>query len=178
MAHDLFSELSTGPYAKERVGHNGQSLAQVQARRRRCSRWVKTSVIACNALSPFFSPSRAGQLLTDDAQTLVGNMRISPPPPGGPLPSLSLKSRPINEAVCFVSFAHRPRVSGGAFYDYTARYGAVRDEVGLISQRVRLFCLFFIWFTSQMILVSSWACACKIRSPSGSLISHWSKTGV
>ena len=28
----------------------------------------------------------------------------------------------------FVSFAHRPRGSGGAFYDYTARYGAVRDE--------------------------------------------------
>jgi len=55
-------------------------------------------------------------------------MRISPPPPGGPLPSLSLKSRPINEAVCFVSFAHRPRASGGAFYDYTARYGAVRNE--------------------------------------------------
>jgi ABC-type sugar transport system ATPase subunit len=77
---------------------------------------------------PSLHPSRAGQLLTDDVQTLVGNMRISPPPPGGPLPSLSLKSRPINEAVCFVSFAHRPRASGGAFYDYTARYGAVRDE--------------------------------------------------
>lgn len=55
-------------------------------------------------------------------------MRISPPPPGGPLPSLSLKPRPINEAVYLVSFAHRPRASGGAFYDYTARYGAVRDE--------------------------------------------------
>jgi ABC-type molybdenum transport system ATPase subunit/photorepair protein PhrA len=41
---------------------------------------------------------------------------------------LSLKPRPINEAICFVSFAHRPRASGGAFYDYTARYGAVRDE--------------------------------------------------
>ncbi len=55
-------------------------------------------------------------------------MRISPPPPGGPLPSLTLKPRPINEAVYLVSFAHRPRASGGAFYDYTARYGAVRDE--------------------------------------------------
>ncbi|KAH9976396.1 P-loop containing nucleoside triphosphate hydrolase protein [Lactifluus volemus] len=61
-------------------------------------------------------------------ETLLGNMRISPPPPGGPLPSLALKSRPINEAICFVSFAHRPRASGGAFYDYTARYVAVRDE--------------------------------------------------
>ncbi|KAF8262681.1 P-loop containing nucleoside triphosphate hydrolase protein [Lactarius quietus] len=61
-------------------------------------------------------------------ETLLGNTRISPPPPGGPLPTLSLKSRPINEAVYLVSFAHRPRASGGAFYDYTARYGAVRDE--------------------------------------------------
>lgn len=41
---------------------------------------------------------------------------------------LSLKPRPINEAICFVSFAHRPNAAGGAFYDYTARYGAVRDE--------------------------------------------------
>jgi ABC-type sugar transport system ATPase subunit len=55
-------------------------------------------------------------------------MRINPPPPGGPLPSLSLRSRPINEAIYLVSFAHRSRASGGAFYDYTARYGAVRDE--------------------------------------------------
>ena len=55
-------------------------------------------------------------------------MRINPPPPGGPLPSLALRSRPISEAIYLVSFAHRSRASGGAFYDYTARYGAVRDE--------------------------------------------------
>ncbi|KAI9441834.1 P-loop containing nucleoside triphosphate hydrolase protein [Lactarius indigo] len=61
-------------------------------------------------------------------ETLLGNTRISPPPPAGPLPSLSLNSRSVNEAVCLVSFAHRPRASGGAFYDYTARYGAVREE--------------------------------------------------
>ena len=80
-------------------------------------------------LSPhFFSTDYACHSLTRDIQTLLGNMRISPPPPGGPLPSLALKSRPINEAICFVSFAHRPRASGGAFYDYTARYGAVREE--------------------------------------------------
>lgn len=30
--------------------------------------------------------------------------------------------------MCLVSFAHRSRASGGAFYDYTARYGAVREE--------------------------------------------------
>jgi ABC-type sugar transport system ATPase subunit len=65
-------------------------------------------------------------------------MRINPPPPGGPLPSLSLRSRPINEAVYFVSFAHRPRTSGGAFYDYTARYGAVRDE-GRVTLRQSMF---------------------------------------
>jgi hypothetical protein len=59
---------------------------------------------------------------------------LSPLPPlGGPLPSLSLKSRPIKETVCFVSFVHRRRASGGAFYDYTTRYGAVR----LTVQRVR-----------------------------------------
>lgn len=67
-------------------------------------------------------------MFTCDTQTLLGNTRISPPPPGGPLPTLALKSRPINEAVYLVSFAHRPRASGGAFYDYTARYGAARDE--------------------------------------------------
>lgn len=67
-------------------------------------------------------------MFTRDAQTLLGNTRISPPPPAGPLPSLSLKSRPINEAAYLVSFAHRPRASGGALYDYTARYGAVREE--------------------------------------------------
>jgi ABC-type molybdenum transport system ATPase subunit/photorepair protein PhrA len=67
-------------------------------------------------------------LFTRDTQTLLGNTRISPPPPAGPLPSLSLDSRPINEAVYLVSFANRPRASGGAFYDYTARYGAVREE--------------------------------------------------
>ncbi|KAI0264234.1 P-loop containing nucleoside triphosphate hydrolase protein [Gloeopeniophorella convolvens] len=61
-------------------------------------------------------------------ETLIGNMRISPPPPGGPFPSLSSTPRSISEAIYLVSFAHRPRASGGAFYDYTARYGAVREE--------------------------------------------------
>ncbi|KAG1888888.1 uncharacterized protein F5891DRAFT_1217222 [Suillus fuscotomentosus] len=30
--------------------------------------------------------------------------------------------------VAFVSFAHRPRAAGSAFYDYTSPYGAVRQE--------------------------------------------------
>ncbi|KAI0061896.1 P-loop containing nucleoside triphosphate hydrolase protein [Artomyces pyxidatus] len=63
-------------------------------------------------------------------ETLLGNMRVSPPPSGGIYPFLSSSPspRPLNEAIALVSFAHRPRASGGAFYDYTARYGAVREE--------------------------------------------------
>ncbi|KAG1866991.1 hypothetical protein C8R48DRAFT_761311 [Suillus tomentosus] len=33
-----------------------------------------------------------------------------------------------HNCVAIVSFAHRPRAAGGAFYDYTSRYGAVREE--------------------------------------------------
>ncbi|ETW74686.1 ABC transporter [Heterobasidion irregulare TC 32-1] len=68
-------------------------------------------------------------------ETLLGNLRISPPPPSGPFPFLSnllsdssKANRPFHEQVSLVSFAHRPRASGGTFYDYTARYGAVREE--------------------------------------------------
>ncbi|KAI0311188.1 P-loop containing nucleoside triphosphate hydrolase protein [Amylostereum chailletii] len=61
-------------------------------------------------------------------ETLLGHTRLSPSPPGGLFPFLSFSHRPVNEHVSLVSFAHRPRASGGAFYDYTARYGAVRDE--------------------------------------------------
>lgn len=61
-------------------------------------------------------------------QTLIGHLRISPPPPPpyGLFPFL--KNRDPHKHVSFVSFAHRPQVAGGAFYDYTARYGAVREE--------------------------------------------------
>ncbi|KAI0288668.1 hypothetical protein BC826DRAFT_1036201 [Russula brevipes] len=58
-------------------------------------------------------------------QTLVGNLS---PRSGGPPLSPSPKSRPNNEAVQLVLFAHRPRTSSGAFYDYTARHCAVGDE--------------------------------------------------
>ena len=37
-------------------------------------------------------------------------------------------SRPVYEQIAHVAFSHRPRAGGGAFYDYTARYGAVREE--------------------------------------------------
>ena len=54
-------------------------------------------------------------------------MRINPPPPSGLYPFLNGKD--IHEAVSLVSFSTRLDVSGGgAFYDFTARYGALRDE--------------------------------------------------
>lgn len=63
-------------------------------------------------------------------QTLRGHLRLAPPPPppGGLFPFLSDQPRDAHNAVALVSFAHRPQSTGGAFYDYTARYGAVRDE--------------------------------------------------
>ncbi|KII95469.1 hypothetical protein PLICRDRAFT_96475 [Plicaturopsis crispa FD-325 SS-3] len=72
-------------------------------------------------------------LKTTLLQTLTGNLRISPPPPppGGLFPFLAHGERLLDahECVSLVSFAHRPRTAhGGGFYDYTARYGAVRDE--------------------------------------------------
>ncbi|KAG6331621.1 hypothetical protein ID866_7466 [Astraeus odoratus] len=61
-------------------------------------------------------------------QTLRGHLRITSPPPGGLFPFLSNPPRDPHNAVAFVSFAHRPQSFGNAFYDYSARYGAVRDE--------------------------------------------------
>ncbi|KAI6168653.1 P-loop containing nucleoside triphosphate hydrolase protein [Pisolithus thermaeus] len=63
-------------------------------------------------------------------QTLRGHLRLapSPPLPGGLFPFLSDPPRGAHNAVALVSFAHRPQSTGSAFYDYTARYGAVRDE--------------------------------------------------
>lgn len=77
--------------------------------------WVVTSTISGGAKT---------QLL----QALTGHLRIHPfpPPPGGLFPFLEGLD-PYNH-VDLVSFAHRPRAAGGAFYDYTARYGAVREE--------------------------------------------------
>src|ERR1700729_3221773 len=62
---------------------------------------------------------------------LLGHLRIFPPPSMGLFPFLCPSSGPWGDpSICIsmVSFAHRSRTSGGAFYDYTARYGAVRDE--------------------------------------------------
>lgn len=63
---------------------------------------------------------------------LLGHLRITPSPPAGLFPFLFDPSsgswRDPLTCVSIVSFAHRPRASGGAFYDYSARYGAVREE--------------------------------------------------
>ncbi|KAJ7089806.1 P-loop containing nucleoside triphosphate hydrolase protein [Mycena belliarum] len=62
---------------------------------------------------------------------LTGHLRIHPPPPppAGLFPFLSDSTDPRDphDCVSIVSFANR-RAVGGAFYDYTARYGAVREE--------------------------------------------------
>lgn len=61
-------------------------------------------------------------------QALTGHLRIAPPPPPpfGLFPFL--ENRDPHEHVSLVSFAHRARGAGGGFYDFTARYGAVREE--------------------------------------------------
>ncbi|KAL0955582.1 hypothetical protein HGRIS_001819 [Hohenbuehelia grisea] len=61
-------------------------------------------------------------------QTLLGHMRVAPPPPLGLFPLLSEQGRDPYQAVSVVSFGNRSRAAGGAFYDYSARYGAVREE--------------------------------------------------
>lgn len=61
----------------------------------------------------------------------MGHLRIHPPPqpPVGLFPFLSHSQNPRDphDCVSVVSFANK-RAGGGAFYDYTARYGAVREE--------------------------------------------------
>lgn len=65
---------------------------------------------------------------------LLGHLRISPSPPGpgGLFPFLTAQAtglpRDPLECISIVSFGNRRRAAGGAFYDYTARYGAVREE--------------------------------------------------
>ena len=85
-------------------------------------------------LQVFLPDSRICQGLsnTNQTQMLLGHLRIAPFPPAGLFPFLFDPSsgswRDPLTCVSVVSFAHPPRTSGGAFYDYSARYGAVRDE--------------------------------------------------
>lgn len=59
---------------------------------------------------------------------LMGTHRITPPapPPGGLFPFL--QDADPHRYVQMVQFAHRGKGSGDGFYDFTARYGAVREE--------------------------------------------------
>ncbi|KAG6910400.1 hypothetical protein DXG01_010755 [Tephrocybe rancida] len=63
-------------------------------------------------------------------ETLLGHLRITPapPPPGGLFPVLIEAGRDSYGSLALVSFGNRRRASGGAFYDFSARYGAVREE--------------------------------------------------
>ncbi|TDL22910.1 P-loop containing nucleoside triphosphate hydrolase protein [Rickenella mellea] len=63
-------------------------------------------------------------------ETLLGHTRISPPPIRGLYPFLSNFNPPKDplDCVALVSFAARRSAGSGEFYDYTARYGAVRDD--------------------------------------------------
>ncbi|KAE9386285.1 P-loop containing nucleoside triphosphate hydrolase protein [Gymnopus androsaceus JB14] len=60
---------------------------------------------------------------------ILGRYRIAPypPPPGGIFPFLTLAGLDPYSEVFIVSFGHRQQ-AGGAFYDYSARYGAVHEE--------------------------------------------------
>ena len=57
-------------------------------------------------------------------------MRITPSPLGGIFPFLTQRKSPLNPHDCVsrVSFTAQRRSADGAFYDYTARYGAVRED--------------------------------------------------
>ncbi|KAG8710852.1 hypothetical protein FRC11_004047 [Ceratobasidium sp. 423] len=59
---------------------------------------------------------------------LLGHTRITPSPPDGLYPFLTTSGRDPHDLVSHVSFAPERLGSGGAFYDFTARYGAVREE--------------------------------------------------
>lgn len=61
---------------------------------------------------------------------LLGYMRVSPVPPKGLYPFLYNNDPPLSphDSISLVSFMEKKRASGGAFFDYTARYGAVREE--------------------------------------------------
>lgn len=78
------------------------------------------AVVSDGAASQHLKPALFGALL--------GTHRISPPPPapGGLFPFL--EDADPHRYVQMVRFAHRGRASGDGFYDFTARYGAVREE--------------------------------------------------
>ena len=69
--------------------------------------------------------------VTEQSKAFAGKHRITPPPPNGIFPFLSAFDPPKDphSSVRMVSFAYRRQLAaGGGFYDYSARYGAVREE--------------------------------------------------
>ncbi|KAL5531887.1 hypothetical protein ACEPAF_5450 [Sanghuangporus sanghuang] len=83
----------------------------------------------------------AGSEKSDLLSMLMGHMRLSPSPSRGIYPFLPVLNPPrdMYEAISFVSFTSRPSFSAsfsapspsssGGFFDYTARYGAMRGEL-------------------------------------------------
>ncbi|CAE6449421.1 unnamed protein product [Rhizoctonia solani] len=69
-----------------------------------------------------------GNQRNDVVEMLLGHTRITPPPPDGLYPFLVANGRDPHDLIAHVSFAPQHLASGGAFYDFTARYGAVREE--------------------------------------------------
>ncbi|KAI0330391.1 P-loop containing nucleoside triphosphate hydrolase protein [Cubamyces sp. BRFM 1775] len=78
------------------------------------------AVVSDGAASSHLQPALFG--------ALMGTHRITPPPPppGGLFPFL--QDADPHMYVQMVTFAHRGRGSGDGFYDFTARYGAMREE--------------------------------------------------
>jgi hypothetical protein len=79
-------------------------------------------------------------VLTQTRQLLHGALRLHPNPPLalGRFPCWTAEGRDPFGLVGGVSFAHRARGAGADFYDYSARYGAVREE-DRVTLRARLF---------------------------------------
>ncbi|KDN47894.1 hypothetical protein RSAG8_03314, partial [Rhizoctonia solani AG-8 WAC10335] len=69
-----------------------------------------------------------GSQRNDVVEMLLGHTRITPPPPDGLYPFLTASGHDPHDLISHVSFAPQRLASGGAFYDFTARYGAVREE--------------------------------------------------
>ncbi|CAE6472123.1 unnamed protein product [Rhizoctonia solani] len=69
-----------------------------------------------------------GSQRNDVVEMLLGHARITPPPPDGLYPFLTASGRDPHDLISHVSFTPQRHASGGAFYDFTARYGAVREE--------------------------------------------------
>ncbi|KAF6746759.1 P-loop containing nucleoside triphosphate hydrolase protein [Ephemerocybe angulata] len=79
-------------------------------------------------VNPEDSWALVGKGKGDIFQTLLGHTRVSPPPPEGLYPWFKQMDVDPFSRLKFVSFRHSIRGgSSGEFYDYTARYGAMRD---------------------------------------------------